>query len=182
MTAKKNPSALKNYYFIDGYNLIYADNELKAMIEELALARDRAAHLLSEYGAYKGYDITLVFDAPNTADEEQIEKMGDNFRTVYTKAGETADSYIEREAYEFVRRGLRVYVVSSDNAVESLILGAGAYRVPSGEFMKNLRETKKKLRREYLSDTSFPLARHDVSTRLDANVANLLDALRKADE
>ena len=124
----------REHYIVDGYNVIHAWPELNALQADLAHARDRLIHILSEYGAYERYDITIVFDALLTEDEERREEMGRHLEVIYTGAGETADSCIERMAYESVRKGREVHVVSSDGAVESVILGAGAYRHPSLEF------------------------------------------------
>ncbi len=171
----------REYFIIDGYNLIYASKELSGMLADFAAARDRLVHIVSEYGAYEKIDVTIVFDAPNTAEEEQQQEIGEHCRVVYTKAEETADSYIERLAYELARKKKVVRVVSSDSAIESVILGAGGVRVPSREFMNAIRRAKKHLRREYLGNVTIPLARHDVSTRLDEETLSELNRLRRED-
>ena len=185
-------SGKREHFIVDGYNLIYAADELKAMFKSdadtepnkdgLAAARDKLIHMVSEYGAYEQIDTTIVFDAPNTFDEEQIQNVGEHCRVIYTKAGETADSRIERLTYEFARMKKIVRVVSSDGTIESVILGAGGYRVPSREFMSAIRRTKKELRRDYLSNVTLPLIRHDVSTRLDAATVAALDKLRRGQD
>ena len=100
-------------------------------------------------------------------------------QVIYTGQGETADSYIERLAYESVRQGREVYVVTSDGAEQSVILGVGAYRIPALEFRKSVHKVKKELRHEYLEGVTLPLVRHLVEERLDPEVAAKLDALRK---
>ena len=169
----------REHYIVDGYNVIHAWPELNSLQEDLSHARDRLIHILAEYGAYESYDITIVFDALLTEDEERREERGPHLTIIYTGAGETADSVIERMAYDSVRRGREVHVVSSDGAIESVILGAGAYRHPSKEFRDIVRRTKKHLREQYLGPVRLPLARYDVSERLDAETAAKLDALRK---
>ena len=179
----------REHFIVDGYNLLYAADELKDMFagesdggDGLAAARDKLIRLVSEYGAYEHYDVTIVFDAPNTYDEEQVQEVGELCRVIYTKAGETADARIERLTYEMARAKKTVHVVSSDGAIESVILGAGGYRIPSREFMTSVRRAKKEISREYLTSVTLPLARHDVSTRLDSATLSLLDKLRKGEE
>ena len=88
-------------FLIDGYNVIHAWPELSRLAAiELAQARDQLVHLLTEYGAFEQYDVTIVFDALFTIDEAHEECHTANVVVVYTAAGETADSRIERLTYE----------------------------------------------------------------------------------
>lgn len=174
--------ARREHYLIDGYNVINAWPELKRLRGDLAAARDALLHMLLEYGAFEKYEMTIVFDAMFTEDEEHIEQMGRHTRIIYTGAGETADSRIERLAYEEAHRGRTVYVVTSDGAVESVVLGAVACRIPSLEFRKNVLRVKRELRRDYLGRVRLPDARYVVSDRLDRETAAKLDALRKRRE
>lgn len=169
----------REHYIIDGYNVIHAWPELKALQAELSEARDRLIHILSEYGAYESYDVTIVFDAPFTEVEEHEEQVGEHLKVIYTGAGETADSRIERLAYESVRKGCEVHVVSSDGAVESVILGAGAYRHPAMEFRRAVRRVKRHLQEKYLGPVTLPLVRNEVGDHLDSDTAAKLDAMRK---
>ena len=85
--SKKRP-----HYLVDGYNLIHAWEELRG--EELYIARDRLTNWLIEYGGYEKFDITLVFDAAFTDDEEKVEDYNEHFRVIYTASGESADKVI----------------------------------------------------------------------------------------
>ena len=165
------------YYLVDGYNLIYVWSELNN--EELTTARERLIHWLIEYGAYEKFEITLVFDAGQSEDEEHTEVYSEIFRVIYSGRGETADTVIERLAYEQVRRQREVHVVSSDAAIETVILGAGAYRHPSREFYRAVKRAKKHLRKEYLGNVTLPVVRNEVGDRIDANVFAELEKLRR---
>ncbi|ORT99486.1 hypothetical protein D081_1861 [Anaerovibrio sp. JC8] len=173
---KKKP---REYYIIDGYNVINSWPELIKLRNNLDEARDTLIHMLSEYGAYERYEMIVVFDALFTEDEEHVEKVHDHFMVVYTGKGETADSYIERNAYDYVRMGKEVHVVTSDGAEQSVILGAGAYRHPSKEFHQMLKRAKKEVRKGYLDKPTFPISRNEISSHLDAETLAKLDALRK---
>ena len=91
----------------------------------------------------------------------------------------TADSCIERLAYESVRTSREVHVVTSDGAEQSAILGAGAYRISSAELWRRVKKTKKKIADEYLGEVTLPLSRNEVGSRIDSRTAAKLDALRK---
>ena len=173
---KKKP---REYYIIDGYNVINSWPELARLSGNLSEARDQLIHMLVEYGAYEKYNMTVVFDALFTDDEEHAEKINPHFEVVYTGRGETADSYIERLAYDYVRQGNEVHVVTSDGAEQAVILGAGAYRHPSGEFYRTMKRAKKELRRSYLDKVKLPVSRNEIADNLDEVTLAKLDALRK---
>ena len=170
-------SKKREYYIVDGYNLIYAWDELKA--ENFETAREHLIHILIEYGAYEKFDITLVFDAGSTDEEEHYDKYGEHFTVIYTAYGETADNVIERLVYEMSKKRYEIHVVSSDSVIESVILGAGAYRHPSREFCRAIKRAKQHLRKEYLSNVTLPLVRSEVADQLDSNVFAKLEELRR---
>lgn len=170
---------MKEHYIIDGYNCIYAWKELQPFLNDWATARDKFIDIIQEYGAYEKFFVTIVFDAGKIDDEERIETYSEIFEVIFTSFGETADSRIEKLAYESVRKNREVHVVSSDAAVESMILGAGAYRHPAQEFRRTVKRTKKFLREKYLTNVTLPLIRHEVSDKIDAETLAKLDELRR---
>ena len=90
------------HYLVDGYNLIYVWQEINT--EDLATARENLIRNLHEYGAYEKFEITLVFDAARSEDEERKEIYDDFFRVIYSGFNESADKVIERLSYEEVRK------------------------------------------------------------------------------
>lgn len=173
-------SRKREHYIIDGYNVINSWPELIRLRNDLSEARDKLVHQLAEYGAYEKLDITIVFDAMFTDDEEHHEKVNEHMELIYTGEGETADSCIERLAYDSVRCGREVHVVTSDGAEQSVILGAGAFRIPSSEFRKFVHRIKKQLKKEYLGHVTLPVSRLEIEDRLDSDTVKKLDALRKS--
>ena len=112
MAAQREPA----YYLIDGYNVINAWPELIRLRSNLDEARDVLIRILTEYGAFENYEMTVVFDAFATDEEEHALEISSRMRVIYTATGETADSCIERLAYTAVRMGREVHVVTSDGA------------------------------------------------------------------
>ena len=163
---------------VDGYNLIHVWQEINT--EDWATARETLIRNLHEYGAYEKFEITLVFDAARSEDEERIEVHDDFFRVIYSGFNETADKVIERLSYELVQKKREVHVVSSDAAIETVILGAGAYRHPSREFYRAIKRTKQHLRKEYLGNVTLPVKRNEVADRIGADVFAKLEQLRRA--
>lgn len=175
------PNRHDKHMVVDGYNVINAwPNLIKLSKVDLEHARDKLIEILMEYGQYEKYDITIVFDAQYTDDKEHLEIKTPHCKVVYTKENETADSYIERSAYEASRYyGQEVYVVTSDGAEQSLILGAGAYRIPAKELLRNVKQCKKNIKEECSGVHILPKTRSELASRLTDDIAAKLDALRK---
>ena len=170
--AKQRP-----HYLVDGYNLIHVWQEIN--VDDLATAREFLIRSLQEYGAYEKFEITLVFDAARSEDEERTEVYSEIFRVIYSAFNETADNVIERLSFELVRQKREVHVVSSDALIETVILGAGAYRHPSREFYRAVKRTKQHLRKEYLGNVTLPVKRNEVGDRIGADVYAKLEQLRR---
>ena len=170
---KKRP-----HYLVDGYNLIHGWEEINT--DDWTTAREFVIRNLHEYGAYEKFEITLVFDAARSEDEERREVYDDFFRVIYSAFNESADNVIERLSYEEVRKNREVHVVSSDATIETVILGAGAYRHPSREFYRAVKRTKQHLRKEYLGNVKLPVVRNEVGDRIGADVFAKLEQLRRA--
>ncbi len=169
----------REHFIVDGYNVVNSWPELIALRDNLGYARDRLVHILAEYGAYEDYEITIVFDALFTESERSYEKINERLQIIYTEEGETADSCIEKLAYDLVRQDKVVHVVTSDGAEQSLILGAGAYRMPSPDLRKAVEKTKRLIREKYTAEHVLPLRRSELGNRIDTETAAKLDKIRK---
>ncbi len=169
---KKRP-----HYIVDGYNLIHVWKEIN--IDDLATAREILIRNLIEYGGYENFEMTVVFDAGKTEEDEREEVYSKIFRVIYSGFEETADSVIERLTVEEVKKRREVHVVSSDALIETVILGAGAYRHPSREFYRAVRRAKKNLRKEYLGNVTLPVRRNEVGDRIDSKVLAELEKMRR---
>ncbi|MBQ3920231.1 MAG: NYN domain-containing protein, partial [Oscillospiraceae bacterium] len=136
----------KDYLIADGYNLIFAWDELKALARDnLDLARKRLTDILINYTGFNGCETILVFDAYRTSEERRIERVN-NITVVYTKEAETADMYIERAAHELRPKARRIRVATSDYAEQLIILGSGALRISAREFEEETKQTAEAIR------------------------------------
>ena len=127
------PARGDEYLLVDGYNIIFAWDELKRIAEsDLDGARQALLDILVNYRGYKGINVILVFDAYKVkGGTEKVEQINGVY-VVYTKEKETADMYIERTTYDIARRH-RVRVATSDNLEQMIILGTA----PSGCRLRN---------------------------------------------
>lgn len=160
MRTKKAPSQSKykgkpvisqgpEYLLVDGYNIIFAWDDLKSIAEDnLEAARERLISIMCNYQGYRQCRLILVFDAYKVKNNPgEIEKIN-NIDVVYTKEAETADMYIEKVTHELGRKH-RVRVATSDNLEQIIILGNGATRISADSFKKEVENAENEIR-DYL--------------------------------
>ena len=135
------------YLLVDGYNIIFAWDELNALAKEsLDAARKKLADILCNYQGFKKCVLILVFDAYRVPGSPGSIEQYHNIHVVYTKEAETADMFIERVTHE-IGKGRRVRVATSDGMEQIIILGHGALRVSARMFHQEVQEVEKEIRR-----------------------------------
>ncbi|MBR5587113.1 MAG: TetM/TetW/TetO/TetS family tetracycline resistance ribosomal protection protein [Clostridia bacterium] len=138
----------KTYLLVDGYNIIFASDELKKAAEEnLELARNILISRLCNYKALKKWEVILVFDAYRVPGKHREVEEISGISVVYTKEAETADTYIEKTSHELSKNN-RVQVATSDNLEQIIILGVGALRISASQFLADLDASEAALRKE----------------------------------
>lgn len=121
------------YLLVDGYNIIFAWEELKKLAKvNLDGARGRLLDILCNYQGIRGCELIAVFDAYRLEGHPEETLDYHNIHVVYTKEAETADRYIERFAHENGRR-YRVSVATSDGLEQIIIRGAGCTLISARE-------------------------------------------------
>ena len=124
----------KETIIVDGYNVIFAWDELKALAaDEMDLARSRLEELLINYCGYTKAEAVVVYDAYRRPGNPGSRESSESLRVVYTRDGETGDAYIERLANE-IGKNYRVRVVTSDNLIRLSALRSGVLRTSAKEF------------------------------------------------
>ena len=126
---------------IDGYNLIFAWDELKDLAgERLDLAREKLMDMLSGYAGFTGKRVVLVFDGFRTPGNPGSRSEYHKISVAFTRDGETGDAYIERIVSE-IGKNEDVRVVTSDNLIRLSALRAGVLRCSSKDFKSELEWT-----------------------------------------
>ena len=161
----------EEYLLVDGYNIIFAWDELnKIAAENLDAARKQLCELLCNYQGYRKCRVILVFDAYKVKGGLGSVEKYHNITIVYTREAETADAYIERATYEIGRQH-RVRVATSDGPEQVIILGHGALRLSASAFHEEMAEVQKQI-----GDTVFR------NNQSEARTGALRAALEKAKE
>lgn len=139
----------KEYLLVDGYNIIFAwDNLKKIAQEDLEDARHKLVNILCNYRGFKKCEVIVVFDAYKVKGNPGEISKYHNITIVYTKEAETADMYIEKVTHEIGKRN-HVRVATSDGLEQIIILGHGAYRVSALAFQEEVKTVEKAIK-EYL--------------------------------
>lgn len=135
----------KEYLLIDGYNIIFAWDELKELSKiSLESARDRLIERIAVYKLYKNYEIIIVFDAYKVKGNRGEIERNNGITVVYTKESQTADNYIEKTARELTKN-YKVTVATSDALEQMIIFGSGAYRFSARIFEEDVLSVEKKI-------------------------------------
>ena len=122
------------YLLVDGYNIIFAWEELASLARtDFGAARLVLMDILANFQAFKKIELILVFDAYKVPNNPGSVEKYKGIHVVYTKETETADAYIERVTYEIGKKH-RVRVATSDGLEQMVILGHGALRISARAF------------------------------------------------
>ncbi|MGM9662116.1 MAG: NYN domain-containing protein [Oscillospiraceae bacterium] len=138
----------KNYLIVDGYNLIFAWDELAAVArEDLGAARHRLLEILSNYRGYTKCELILVFDGYLVKGNPGSTEEYHGVHVVYTKEGETGDLYIERLTNE-IGKNDSVRVATSDAMIQMAALRDGVQRMSARELIGEIQEVEQKISEE----------------------------------
>lgn len=140
---RKKEETMQEYLLVDGYNVIFAWEELKELAKvSIEAARDKLMDILCNYQGYKKCTLILVFDAYKVEGYALEIQKYHNIHVVYTKEAETADQYIEKVVHHIGRK-YHVTVVTSDGVEQVITMGQGGTRISSRDFLEEVEYTKK---------------------------------------
>lgn len=177
---KKTPDGEKEYLLVDGYNIIFAWEDLKELAAvNIDGAREKLMDILCNYQGFKKCTLILVFDAYKVKGNPGSVETYHNIHVVYTKEAETADQYIEKTVHEIGRK-YRVTVATSDQLEQVIILGQGGQRMSARELLEDVIEVSHQIRetaREKRSSEKNYLFDH-----LDEETAARMERIRLGEE
>ena len=139
----------KEYLLVDGYNVIYASDELKSLATtDLKAARDALIDKLVNFQGYRREQVILVFDAYRVRGGTEHLEDHAGLSVIYTKEAETADQYIEKAAHEIGKK-YRVTVATSDAIEQVIVMSSGAIRLSAREFWEEVAHTEGQIREHF---------------------------------
>ena len=147
----KSQRPRQSYLLVDGYNIIFAWDELRELAKiNIDGARGALLDMLCNYQGVRQCELIAVFDAYRVRGHAAEYFDYHNIHVVYTKEAETADQYIERFAAEHSEND-DVTVATSDGMEQIIIRGQGCRLLSAKDFLEEITRVQKDLREEYLS-------------------------------
>ncbi len=147
----KSQRPRQSYLLVDGYNIIFAWDELRELAKiNIDGARGALLDMLCNYQGVRQCELIVVFDAYRVRGHAAEYFDYHNIHVVYTKEAETADQYIERFAAEHSEND-DVTVATSDGMEQIIIRGQGCRLLSAKDFLEEITRVQKDLREEYLS-------------------------------
>lgn len=142
----------KEYLLVDGYNIIFAWQELKEMADtDISAARDKLMDIMSDFAGMLSGTLILVYDAYKVPGGREAVSKYHNIYVVYTKESETADQYIEKTVHDLGKNN-NVTVATSDGLEQVIVLGEGAVRMSALGLLEAVKNSKKQLKKDYLGE------------------------------
>ena len=177
---KKTPNGEKEYLLVDGYNIIFAWEDLKELAAvNIDGAREKLMDILCNYQGFKKSTLILVFDAYKVKGNPGSVETYHNIHVVYTKEAETADQYIEKTVHEIGRK-YRVTVATSDQLEQVIILGQGGQRMSARELLEDVIEVSHQIRETARQKSSSE--KNYLFDHLDEETAACMERIRLGEE
>ena len=172
----KPKERLKEYLLVDGYNIIFAWDELRELAEvNMDGARGKLMDILCNYQGVRKCSLILVFDAYKLKGFPGEVQQYHNIHVVYTKEAETADQYIEKVAHEIGRK-YDVTVATSDGTEQVIIRGQGCRLLSANELKEEVELAQKGLREEHMGKAES--TKNYLFQYLDRDTAEQMEEVR----
>ena len=135
----------QKYIIVDGYNIIFAWEELaKQAQSDLDAARRRLCDILSSYAGFTKCRIVVVFDGYKQKGNPGEKTQFHNIQVVYTREGETCDAYIESLVHD-IGSNYNLRVATSDSLVQLSIFRSGALRMSARELKEEVENAHREM-------------------------------------
>lgn len=145
---QKKEEPVKEYLLVDGYNIIFAWDDLKELAKiNIESARHKLMDILCNYQGFKKCILIVVFDAYKVDGFALEIQKYHNIHVVYTKEAETADQYIEKVVHELGRK-YHVTVATSDGVEQVITLGQGGRLISAREFREEVEIVRRQIQEE----------------------------------
>ncbi|MBR1758251.1 MAG: TetM/TetW/TetO/TetS family tetracycline resistance ribosomal protection protein [Lachnospiraceae bacterium] len=150
--AAKPAEKKEDYLLVDGYNIIFAWEELRSLAETTVDgARERLLEIMSNYQGIRGMHVIVVYDAYRVKGHKTELYDYHNIHVVYTAEAETADQYIEKFAHENSHK-YNVTIATSDGLEQIIIRGEDCLLLSARDLLEDVNAASKQLREEYLGE------------------------------
>ena len=139
----------QQYIIVDGYNIIFAWEELAKVAEgDLDAARRQLCDTLSSFAGFRKVRVVVVFDGYKRKGNPGEKTQYHNIQVVFTRENETGDAYIEGLVAQ-IGTNYNVRVATSDSLVQISSLRSGVLRMSARELKEEVELAKTEMRKHY---------------------------------
>lgn len=165
------------YLLVDGYNIIFAWPDLKALADgNMDGARARLLDQLSKYQGIRKCQVIAVFDAYRLQGHPEEIFDHDNIHVVFTREAQTADHFIEKFAHDNQEK-YDITVATSDGLQQIIIRGAGCSILSARELKEEIIRADERVVQAYLENQ--PADRNYLKDSLSAGTKQQMEELQK---
>ncbi len=176
----KKPEKKDEYLLVDGYNIIFAWEELRELAEvNIDGARGKLLDILCNYQGIRKCNLIVVFDAYRVQGHDTEILDYHNIHVVYTKEAETADQYIEKFAHEHGRKA-NVTVATSDGLEQIIIRGQGCALLSARELEVEIQQASEGICQDYADRQ--PRGKNYLFDGVSEETAKKIEDLRNSQE
>lgn len=130
------------YLLVDGHSIIFAWPDLRRLHERrTSLARDALVKQLRDYQDWSGTRVVVVFDGRGSSVSQEADPG--EIQIFYSRAGQTADSIIERLASKYAER-YQLVVATGDYLEQETTSASGAETVSPDGLRELLEEARRR--------------------------------------
>lgn len=167
---------MDEYLLIDGYNIIFAWDELNELASaDLNAARIALQEELCNYQGFKKINVIVVYDGHKVKDNKGSNMPYYNIDIVFTKEAQTADTYIETVSKQLAKNA-KVTVATSDRIEQMIIIGDGAFRLSASDLKAELEATKQLMKEKHIE--KLPSQQNMLFDHASKELAALLEKMR----
>ena len=135
----------QKFIIVDGYNIIFAWEELAALAkDDLEAARRRLCDILSSYAGFTKSRLVVVFDGYKQKGNPGEKQQFLGIQVVYTREGETGDAYIEALVHD-IGYNYNIRVATSDALVQLSSFRTGVLRMSARELLEEVNTARKNM-------------------------------------
>ena len=139
----------QKYIIVDGYNIIFAWEELNLLAkDDLDAARRRLCDVFSSYAGFTKCRLVVVFDGYKQKGNPGEKSQFHNIQVVFTKEGETCDAYIESLVHD-IGGSYNIRVATSDNLVQLSSFRSGVLRMSARELREEVAIAHKEMGKHF---------------------------------
>ena len=165
---------------VDGYNVIRNNARYDAPGNDYEGgegwndAREALVNDAAYFAADDFEECTVVFDGGGNPGSTGAPERKAGIDVVFSPAGVSADSVIERLAHDARERGLEVVVVSSDSTIQSTVFGGGVTRMSAAAFTSRNEQLEQDWRRDAVRPSNV---KNTIAERIAPEVARRLEQM-----